>query len=159
MMRPLRPEDLPVVADIANRAWAPIMQSSRAELGDVLSDVIRPFGDALSKGREVEGQARTDPDRFWVCEEEGRVVGFITFALNHERRLGEILNNAVDPACKLKGIGQQMYQAVLARFRAEGMRAAKVLTGLDDAHAPARRAYQRAGFNRSRQSVTYFMEL
>lgn len=159
MIRPLRAEEFPVVVDIANRAWAPIMRSSRAELGDALSDLLRPYGDALSKGREVEGQARTDPDHFWVCEEEGRIVGFITFALNRERRIGEIMNNAVDPACPLKGIGQQMYQAVLNHFRAEGMLAAKVLTGLDEAHAPARRAYQRAGFNRSRQSITYFMEL
>jgi len=34
-----------------------------------------------------------------------------------------------------------------------------VTTGLDYAHEPARKAYQRAGFSRKLESVTYYMEL
>ncbi|MBT4097360.1 MAG: GNAT family N-acetyltransferase, partial [Gemmatimonadetes bacterium] len=32
-------------------------------------------------------------------------------------------------------------------------------TGLDDAHAPARRAYERAGFDIAQQDVTYYKKL
>ena len=52
-----------------------------------------------------------------------------------------------------------MYQAVFERFKAEGMQAAMVTTGLDDAHAPARRAYERAGFKRKAEQVCYIMDL
>ena len=48
---------------------------------------------------------------------------------------------------------------MLDYFREQGMVVAKVFTGLDEAHAPARRAYQRAGFDHSLEHVTYYMEL
>jgi len=48
---------------------------------------------------------------------------------------------------------------VFERFRQEGMRYAKVTTGLDEAHARARRAYERAGFNVRQEDVTYYKEL
>jgi hypothetical protein len=54
---------------------------------------------------------------------------------------------------------QQMYAFALDRFRSEGMRWANVDTGLDDGHAPARRAYERAGFDISISSIRYYKEL
>ena len=41
----------------------------------------------------------------------------------------------------------------------QGMRYARVSTGLDDAHAPARRAYERAGFDICHENMTYFAKL
>ena len=79
--------------------------------------------------------------------------------LEHTRKFGNITNNALDPHCGEKGVGQEMYQAVLERFRAEGMKAATVQTGLDEAHAPARRAYERAGFHLRNEQVMYVMDL
>ena len=40
-------------------------------------------------------------------------------------------------------------------MRAEGMKIITVNTGLDEGHAPARRAYERAGFTAPLESVTY----
>ena len=76
-----------------------------------------------------------------------------------ERKIGIISNNAVDPCCGVKGVGQEMYRAVLEYFRKAGMLLAQVTTGLDEAHAPARRAYERAGFGLHTESVTYTMKL
>jgi ribosomal protein S18 acetylase RimI-like enzyme len=73
--------------------------------------------------------------------------------------MGIIGNNAVDPDCGLKGIGQQMYRFALERFRAEGMAWANVDTGLDEGHAPARRAYERAGFDITISSIHYYRKL
>jgi hypothetical protein len=39
------------------------------------------------------------------------------------------------------------------------MRFAMVTTGLDEGHARARRAYERAGFDRSLHFLTYYKEL
>ena len=52
-----------------------------------------------------------------------------------------------------------MYAAVLDHFRSQGMLYAKVVTGMDYAHEPARRAYERAGFNIRHEDVTYYMKL
>jgi ribosomal protein S18 acetylase RimI-like enzyme len=159
MIRAYRTEDLPVVMDIANRAWRQIRKISREALGDRISDLLRPLGDEFSKGEEIRRQALADPEHFWVCEEDSKVVGFITFAIDEQHQGGEILNNAADPDCGIKGIGQQMYKAVLEYFRQKGLKFVKVTTGLDEGHAGARKAYERAGFDRSLQYVTYYQEL
>jgi hypothetical protein len=44
-------------------------------------------------------------------------------------------------------------------MREAGMKAVKVNTGLDDAHAPALRAYEKADFERSLPSVMYYRAL
>ena len=44
------------------------------------------------------------------------------------------------------GIGPKLYDKVLQTMKEQGMEYATVTTGLDDGHAPARRAYQKAGF-------------
>ena len=59
----------------------------------------------------------------------------------------------------VKSLNRQMYGAVLAHFPEQGMRFAEVRTGLDEAHAPARRAYERTGFNIRHEDVTYFKKL
>lgn len=157
-IRPFRPEDLPVIMDIGNRAWRPIRKMSRAALGDAIADVLNPYGDDVGKGLEIRRQAGEHPENIFICEENGRIAGFITFQMSPDG-IGEILNNAVDPDCGLKGLGQQMYRAVLDHFRMHGMKVARVVTGLDDAHAPARRAYERAGFQKNLRHVSYYMKL
>ena len=92
-----------------------------------------------------------------LCEHEGEVVGFVTWAINGI--WGEICNNGALTETGLKGIGQTMYKYVMEEFKQKGVKVVKVTTGLDWAHAPARRAYERAGFKRHLDSTTYFMEL
>ena len=156
-MREYRPEDLDTVMAIADAAWQPIRKMSREALGDRISDLLNPAGDAVSKGLQVKGQIDSGRCGIAVCEHENRVVGFITWRV--DGLFAEICNNAALPDSGVKGIGQTMYQYVLELFRKQGVKAVKVVTGLDWAHAPARRAYERAGFTRHLDSVTYFMEL
>lgn len=158
MIRPYRPDDLETLVDIGNRAWEPIYRMFRETYGEALFQAMVPHPDTV-KGEQVRRHCEAHPDRVLVAEAEGRIVGFVTFFLDEERKIGEIGNNARDPECRAKGVGQQMYAAVLDVFRKEGMRFAKVFTGLDEAHAPARRAYERAGFDISHEDVTYYMEL
>lgn len=156
-IREYRPEDLERIMEIANTAWKPIRQMSREALGDTISDLFHPKGDAVSKGLEVKWQIECGQYNIAVCEHEGVVVGFITWMIKDF--MGEICNNAADSSSGLKGIGQTMYKYVLEQFRRSGVKVVKVSTGLDWAHAPARRAYERAGFKRHLDSTTYFMEL
>ena len=158
MIRAYRPEDLPAVVDIGNRAWRDIYRMFRETLGEELFRLRVP-DETTAKGRQVEAHCRRHPEWVFVCEEEGRIAGFVTFRLDPERRIGEIGNNAVDPDLRGRGIAQQMYAAVFEYFRAHGMRYARVGTGLDWAHAPARRAYERAGFDIRHENVEYYMKL
>jgi GNAT superfamily N-acetyltransferase len=82
----------------------------------------------------------------YVAEVSGVVVGFVAIGLNRDTRVGEIGLNAVHPTRAGHGIGTAMYEFALSRMRDAGMRAATVATGGDASHAPARRAYQKAGF-------------
>ncbi len=158
MVRPFKFEDLPAVKEIANQAWQPIMEMFRQRLGDQLFSLIRPHPET-DKGEEVAAQCRQHPENCLVYEENGQVVGFITFWLDREHLIGEIGNNAVLPEKRGRGIGQKMYQAVLEFFRKNGMKYARVNTGLDQAHLYARRAYERAGFNIKHEWVTYYRKL
>jgi len=88
-----------------------------------------------------------------------QIAGFVTFRLDEETRVGEIGNNAVHPDWQGHGVASRLYEEVLAIFRHHGMRVAKVTTGLDDAHAPARAAYRKAGFSAAVPSVTMYREL
>ena len=159
MIRTLRSEDLPVIADIGNRAWRKIYANYKENIfGPELFEIKVPDPDQV-KGAQIVKQCQDHPDWIFICEEDGKIVGFVTFRLNHITGIGEICNNAVDPDCGLKGIGQQMYKAVLAHFVKKGMLYAEVTTGLDEGHAPARRAYERAGFDIRSENVTYYKKL
>jgi ribosomal protein S18 acetylase RimI-like enzyme len=158
MIRDYKPDDLEKIMDIADRAWAGIHDAYKNIFGNELFNILVP-DEHFRKGKEVKTFVSEHPDWIYICEEDNTVVGFVTFTIDKEKKIGEISNNAVDPKCSLKGMGQQMYKAVFERFKQEGMIYACVRTGLDEGHAPARRAYERAGFNISRGMVSYFMKL
>ena len=158
MIRKYKPEDLTTIMDIGNRAWREIYRMFREVYGDELFRIIVP-DETTSKGEQIRAHCERHPEWVFICEEERRIVGFVTFMLDLRRKIGTIGNNAKDPDCDLKGIGQQMYKAVLEYFREHGMVYATVHTGLDYAHARARRAYERAGFNIRHEDVDYYMKL
>ncbi len=158
MMRAYQPSDLAKIMEIGNRAWKPIYEMYRTLYGEELFQILAP-NVSTAKGEQIKHHCEQYPDEVMICEENGRVVGFITFSVNAQTRIGIVGNNATDPECGLKGIGQQMYKAALDYFRARGMRYAQVTTGMDSAHAPARRAYERSGFAIRREDATYFMKL
>ena len=158
-LRPFQDTDLNIVLDIAVAAWEPVFRSSREILGPDLFDLVNPDPDT-EKRRQVANACRSDSGTMvWVAEEDDEVVGFITAHLNPRTRVGEIGNNAVDPDHHHKGVGTLMYEYVLDRMREAGMRCATVRTGADESHAPARRAYEKAGFSRSLLSVQYYQEI
>ena len=156
-MREYQADDLQAVMAIANAGWKEIRKMSRAALGDKIADMLNPAGDAESKGLQVKDQIDSGLYSIAVCEHDNEIVGFVTYHRNGD--FGEICNNAAKVGTGLKGIGQTMYKFVLDEFRNAGVKVVKVTTGMDYAHAPARKAYERAGFVRHLDSTTYFMEL
>jgi len=156
IVRELRDGDVEAIAAIAVAAWEPIFASFRRLLGEELFAAQWPDWRA-EKARQVRDCC--DPARgavVCVAECAGRVVGFATAGLDARRRIGEIGNNAVDPAWRGRGVAGRMYEYLFDRLRHRGMETVKVTTGLDDSHAAARRAYAKAGFAAALPSVTYY---
>jgi ribosomal protein S18 acetylase RimI-like enzyme len=94
-----------------------------------------------------------------VIEREGVVVGFIATMMDDRTHVGEIGLNAVLPAHQGKGAGKAMYAFALENLKARGAEVAYVGTGADAAHASARTAYEKMGFDRSIPGVHYFRKL
>ena len=80
----------------------------------------------------------------------------MSFTIDADKRTGEIGLNAVHPEHAGRGIGTEMYEHVMARMKERGLALATVGTGGDPSHAPARRAYEKAGFGREIPSVTLY---
>lgn len=157
--RPVRPEDLDRLHAIRTAAYEPVFASFRAIVGEE----IAPH--AFARAEEEQGahldeiadrKSRYELHAAWIGE---KIVGFVSLSCDEETGLGEIGLNAVDPDHANRGIGTAMYEFALARLRARGMKAASVGTGGDPSHAPARRAYEKAGFDKVLPSLWLYRAL
>ncbi|TFG72424.1 MAG: GNAT family N-acetyltransferase [Anaerolineales bacterium] len=158
-IRDYEARDLERVLDITIAAWQPIFASFRKLLGEKVFSTVYPDWQAEKHRQLSEQCAGKYGATVRVAELNGKVVGFIIYYCNASTGIGEISHNAVDPDYQHQGIATLMYPAVLAEMKAQGMRCAQVSTGGDPSHAPARRAYEKAGFDRALPSVNYYQEL
>lgn len=147
------------MCELAVMAWRSIFVEWARRLGDDLADRLRPDREQ-SKKAQVRDAFDQHPGCMLVTELEGRIVGFITFFfVDQDQKIGEIGNNAVHPDFQGRGLARQQYRRVFEELRNLGAEYVRVTTGLDDAHAPARRAYEAVGFDRALPQVTYYREL
>jgi ribosomal protein S18 acetylase RimI-like enzyme len=147
-----RPDHLPRFEQIRAAAFAPVFASFKRLLGDEIYALAQAPDDAAQPALLVS--LATDPRwELYAAERGGAVVGFMAVRLDHDRKLGEIGLNAVDPAHAGQGVGTAMYEFAIERMRQAGIEVATVATGNDASHAPARRAYEKAGFNAQVPSV------
>jgi ribosomal protein S18 acetylase RimI-like enzyme len=81
-----------------------------------------------------------------VAELDGRAVGFLAYELNFQDGVGDVAMLAVHPDHQNRGVGTALNNAALAKMLEAGMKMARVETGGDPSHAPARRCYEKAGY-------------
>jgi len=159
VMRPAGVDDLPALDDVRQAAFAPVFASFRSILGAKIYEL------AQARDDEAQGELLSSlfaPESGWkvYAAEVGRtVVGFVSIQPNDETHVGELGLNAVHPQYAGKGVGTAMYDFAIARMKEEGMQVAIVGTGGDPSHAPARRAYEKAGFDRQLPTVWLYREL
>ncbi|HEX8627891.1 MAG TPA: GNAT family N-acetyltransferase [Catenuloplanes sp.] len=148
-IRALTPADVDPVVEFSLRAWAPVFQSFETVLGRRIYAHIYPDWLA-SQARAVAGVCRDEAISVWVAVQDGRPVGFVAVVFHDEAHSepdsGEIEMLAVDPEFQRRGIADALISFAVDRMRAAGVRLAVIGTGGDPGHAPARRAYERAGF-------------
>ena len=148
-------KDKDAVAEIAGLGWTPIYNGYRDALTDEIYDKVYkedPIKIKMKKMKEAVLE-----DRVFVAEADGVICGFASYMIEGE--VGALKENSVHPDYKGRGIAGLLYEKLLELFRERGCSVARVMTGLDDAHAPARRAYEKLGFSKNTSSVTYYMEL
>jgi GNAT superfamily N-acetyltransferase len=156
VIREVQPGEVETIARIAAAAWAPIYETARRMTGEALFAATHPAG-LEGKADQVRRACRErGSGRVRLAEKDGCIVGFITYWPDEKTGIGEIGNNAVAPAYQGQGVGGVMYEYAFAELRKLGMRFVRVRTGLDPGHAAARRAYEKAGFDRQVRSVAYY---
>ena len=155
VIRPATADDAPRLQEIRAAAFAPVFASFRALLGDELYDLAQRRSDEAQAGLLASMLAPGAAWQLYSVEQGAVIVGFVSVQVDADTRMGEIGLNAVHPDHAGSGVGAAMYEFALARMREAGMRVATVSTGGDPSHAPARRAYEKAGFAASIPSVWY----
>jgi len=153
---PAKDEHLEFAGNIAVKAWEPIRQEYRKMLGDSLYEA---FFDGWQSKKRKSVEDSLKKGRGYVALVGSNVAGFISYAVDEDTKTGEILENAVDSDFRGMGIGSMMYEFVIDKMREEGMNYAVVTTGGDDGHAPARRSYEKAGFEKFLPSVKYYRSI
>ena len=151
-MRPYVDGDWKAVLDLCLRAFAPACES----LGRLAGADLDWRGSIRRYLRSL-----TRPSRggcLVVAEVRGSVVGVVHYQVDRETQSGSIGVSAVHPARQGQGIGSLMYRHVLGLMSAQGVKYATADTGADLSHAPARCAYEKAGFV-AVPTVHYFMTL
>jgi ribosomal protein S18 acetylase RimI-like enzyme len=157
-LRPASASDTEAIVRLSLRAWAPVFASLRETLGASAYAIVYP--DWERQQRETVERACGDAGRtiVWAAETDGTIAGFVAYTLDAETKLGTVELLAVDPEYQYRGTGTALNRLALDRMREAGMRLAGLSTGGDPGHAPARRAYEKAGY-RAFPNVWYFQEL
>lgn len=158
-IRPFESRDLPRLQEIRAAAFEPVFRSFRQIVGERIA--VTAFAQLeREQASLLDSVCGADSSHeLFVVERGGAVVAFCTLSLDRETKVGEIGLNAVDPAHQGAGIGTRMYETALERMRAAGMRVATVGTGGEASHAPARRAYEKAGFGPAIPSLYLYRAL
>ena len=148
--------DVERLVSIARNEWSAVYDGYRDQLGDELFAMVYPTP-LDTKEAQIRGVALGGC--CYVTEIDGTVAGFVTYQYDEKLKIGAISNNAVSAEFRGMGIAPRMYEFIFELLRSKGALAVRVMTGLDDAHAPARRAYEKAGFSANLPSVTYYKKL
>ena len=147
-------EDCIAVLEIARQCWEPIYESYKKILGEELYTVVYP--NAMDVKQE-KVRAAVIEGRAFVAESQGSICGFATFYVGGQ--VGTLTNNGVAPNYKGNGIAGKLYERIFEELRQRKCTVVGVVTGLDDAYAPARRAYEKMGFEAGLPSIQYYKKL
>jgi len=157
-IRPVRNTDVEDLVRLSLLAWAPVFSSFEHVLGHNIYTLIWP--DWRTSQRDGIETVCKDGEKtiVWVAEVDGRVVGFVAYELNTQDKTGEVQLLAVHPEYQNLGIGTELNIFALKKMKESGMKMARVETGGDPSHAPARRSYEKAGYT-GLPLVRYYKDL
>lgn len=125
-IRPFCSADLPLLRRMTAEAFdgVSIDQGIEQEFGPIHGHDWR-----WRKMRHVDDDAQRDADGILIAESaDGKVIGFITTWCDPDAGFGHIPNLVVAAGHRGQGIGRQLIEAALARFRERGLTHARIET-------------------------------
>lgn len=144
---PYEPSHLDAILALSLRAWAPVFASMEAAMPKPVFSAFYPQGWEVGQSANVEVVCKDRETAVWVALIADKVVGFLGTRIHEDNPVGEIYIIAVDPDHQRRGIGAELTTFAFDQMRKAGLSIAMVETGSDQGHAPARRAYESAGFS------------
>ena len=157
-VRPFNSGDINDLIQLSLLAWEPVFAAWRRILGPTLYPLAISPDWCKSQAEVVEKACRNEKLTTWVAEVDGKAVGFVSYELNDNTKIGEVYLLAVHPDYQNRGIGTALNLLALEKLKEGGMRVAEVGTGGDEGHAPARRSYEKAGYT-GLPLMRYYKEL
>lgn len=147
------------VVELSIRAWAPVFESMAALLGTELDRRLHGQDWREHQAGAVRATLSHPDMNVFVAVHDDEPIGFVA-AVVRDRAigLGEIEMLAVDPHHQNHGVGTALTDHGTNWLRSQGLSVAMIGTGGDRGHAPARRAYDKAGY-RPVPLVRYFKAL
>ena len=155
-IRPATQEDADALVAIAINEWKAIYDGYREQMGD---EVFFTFFFDANADKEGQIRRNVESGNCFITECDGKIAGFIHYVYSENEKIGIISNNAVSAEFRGRGIAAFQYEFIFGLLRDLGAKGVRVTTGLDDAHAPARRAYEKSGFVVNTKSITYYKKL
>jgi GNAT superfamily N-acetyltransferase len=134
--------------ELSLRAWRPVFPQVRDSVPRFVYDSFWPEGWQKRQAADMAKVLDGEPDNVDVAVEGGHPIGWICTRVHPHDNMGEIYVLAVDPDHQGRGVGRMLMDHAYRRVKDAGMRMVMVETGGDPGHAPARRVYEEAGFER-----------
>ncbi|NHI84231.1 MAG: GNAT family N-acetyltransferase [Candidatus Thorarchaeota archaeon] len=154
-------EDLFQIDSITAVCYKAIHESWKILQGEDIYDILNDPKESWQERKNAKNHElfTEHPEWVWVLKSANGIIGYVTFRIQSEKHLGIILNNGILPEHTGKGLGTFMYRHVLRYLREHDVQVAMVEVDLDDAHIPARRAYEAVGFDRVNKIALYWQNL
>ena len=154
LIRPFQLADLPTLKRITVAAFdgVSIDQGMQELFGEIQGHEWQ-----WRKARHLDDDVARDPHGIFVAEIDGRVVGCITTWQDREGGIGHIPNLAIEADCRGQGLGRQLIEFALQRFRDAGLTHAKIETLVQN--AVGQHLYTSLGFREVARQIHFVAEL
>lgn len=154
LIRPYQPDDLPTLKRITVAAFDGVSIDQGMQK---LFGTIEGHDWQWRKARQLDDDVARDPSGIFVAEIDGRIVGCITTWQDHEAGIGHIPNLAIEADCRSRGLGRQLIEFALQRFRDAGLTHAKIETLVQN--AVGEHLYTSLGFREVARQIHFVAEL
>jgi ribosomal protein S18 acetylase RimI-like enzyme len=152
--RLFRPDDLPTLKAIMVDAFDGVSIDQGIE---ALYGPINGHDWKWRKARHLDEDTRRDPAGIIVAEDGGRILGFVSSWIDREAGIGHIPNISLVPEARGQGLGRQLLQQAMDRFRAAGLTHAKIETLVQN--AVGNHLYSSLGFREAARQIHFVAEL
>jgi ribosomal protein S18 acetylase RimI-like enzyme len=148
-IRPFQPSDLPELVDLTIEVFGPFYEQSFRSM--VPPDVYEHQHGSWADDYRASVPELHDPSAHKhvvvAGSDAGEVVGYVAWAVDPDRRHGEIDTLAVRETARRDGVGRALCEHAMSAMREQGVEVVELGTGGDDFHAPARAFYESLGFH------------